>query len=270
MYKSMMSAVIMVFILAIFSANVIAEVSHVSINSRQFELNEQPKLKLNLIAKKVEITDLAFHIKHIEAGEPVTQVLVLHSINDYLLQVIGTQVVTDPKATLLVLQLKEGQWLMLDELSIFDSPYSLNKTDFAHPVAPASALQRQSIQNVASSKTKVVNQPPVSKTEVSSNNQPTSPQMMPKVPDNCVIKKSSTDTLWKIASRYAEAWNTNVYGAMLAIFEANMLAFSNQRIHILKAEATLVCPSQAVLAEYADKKTDKKVFEIIEAKHKAR
>ena len=49
-----------------------------------------------------------------------------------------------------------------------------------------------------------------------------------------------------------------------------MLAFSQQKIHLLLKDAVLVCPSTEVLAQYDNKAVDKRVFEVIEAKHAAK
>lgn len=85
-----------------------------------------------------------------------------------------------------------------------------------------------------------------------------------------MIERDNSDTLWRIAYGYKDQWHTSVYGAMLAIFEANLPAFSKQKIHLLLKDVPLRCPSTAILMEYNNKEVDKRVFEVIETKHAAK
>ncbi|NSM23073.1 hypothetical protein HT094_01265 [Shewanella sp. ZOR0012] len=73
------------------------------------------------------------------------------------------------------------------------------------------------------------------------------------------------ETLWRISNRYAVEWQVSVYGAMLAIHDANPKAFSKNRINALKKDATLYCPSTEILARYPDAKAAKASFEDREA-----
>ncbi|MFB2681408.1 FimV/HubP family polar landmark protein [Shewanella mangrovisoli] len=73
------------------------------------------------------------------------------------------------------------------------------------------------------------------------------------------------ETLWRIANRYAPEWKVNVYGAMLAIHDANPKAFSKNRINALKKDATLYCPSAEILSRYPDAQAARTSFEDREA-----
>lgn len=73
------------------------------------------------------------------------------------------------------------------------------------------------------------------------------------------------ETLWRIANRYALEWQVSVYGAMLAIHDANPKAFAKNRINALKKDATLTCPSAEILARYPDAQAAKASFEDREA-----
>lgn len=73
------------------------------------------------------------------------------------------------------------------------------------------------------------------------------------------------ETLWRIANRYAPEWKVSVYGAMLAIHDANPKAFSKSRINALKKDATLYCPSAEILARYPEAQAAKTSFEDREA-----
>ncbi|MEE1980149.1 FimV/HubP family polar landmark protein [Shewanella xiamenensis] len=73
------------------------------------------------------------------------------------------------------------------------------------------------------------------------------------------------ETLWRIANRYALEWQVSVYGAMLAIHDANPKAFAKNRINALKKDATLTCPSAEILARYPNAQGAKASFEDREA-----
>ncbi|PSS73873.1 hypothetical protein AYI88_04115 [Shewanella algae] len=77
----------------------------------------------------------------------------------------------------------------------------------------------------------------------------------------CMLDFDGTETLWRVASRYAENSHTHVYGAMLAIFDANPKAFSRGDIRNLRSDAKLHCPSSSLLQSYGDKTAAKEKFE---------
>ncbi|GAB1143554.1 MAG: FimV/HubP family polar landmark protein [Shewanella algae] len=77
----------------------------------------------------------------------------------------------------------------------------------------------------------------------------------------CMLDFDGTETLWRVASRYAESSHTHVYGAMLAIFDANPKAFSRGNIRNLRSDAKLYCPSSSLLESYGDKTAAKEKFE---------
>lgn len=77
----------------------------------------------------------------------------------------------------------------------------------------------------------------------------------------CVLQYGGNDTLWRVAKRYTEQWQVSVYGAMLAIYEANPKAFAKNNINTLKATARLSCPSATIVAQYLDAKNAKALFE---------
>lgn len=73
------------------------------------------------------------------------------------------------------------------------------------------------------------------------------PEAASSADNNVVIAASSggctldyhNETLWRISNRYAVEWQVSVYGAMLAIHDANPKAFFKNRINALKKDATL-------------------------------
>ncbi|AUD58930.1 fimbrial protein FimV [Shewanella sp. Pdp11] len=86
-----------------------------------------------------------------------------------------------------------------------------------------------------------------------------------QTPEHCQLTYLAGETLWRIANRYANDWDVSVYVAMLAIYEANPAAFSKNKINALKSNAALSCPSQMILAQYANAKEAQAMFEAKEA-----
>lgn len=250
------------------SANVSSsDIGHISINSRQFELNEPPRFKVNIVASNTAAIDKLLFTIESPGQMPIT--LKKQTINQYLL-LLSSPLIVQSKQAQLVVQSSQGEsGQEISRLSIFDAPYSIKSANMQKSELNAGSLKTTSMTTSRQARAKVQTAKQQATTQVVSRKSPTSstPSM---VNDNCIIERDNSDTLWKIANRYADGWGTNVYGAMLAIFEANMLAFSKQRIHLLLKDVPLRCPSNAILAEYHDKTADKKVFEVIEAKHASR
>lgn len=86
-----------------------------------------------------------------------------------------------------------------------------------------------------------------------------------QTPENCQLTYLAGETLWRIANRYANDWDVSVYGAMLAIYEANSAAFSKNKINALKSNAALSCPSKMILAQHSNAKEAQAMFEAKEA-----
>lgn len=251
---------LLVFVL-IYSQVLSAQVSHISINSRQFELGQPPVLKVNFIDKHLDLSLYQFAIKQTQDQNTIMQVLLAEVINAYLLHVQGDKAVIDSGAELVVSKLQNDHWTPIMALALFDAPIS-HRSAALIPAGIVPVMGDKITEIPINSNTSTIVSS-VKPTEV--NMQKTQPY----IEDNCTIKRSNADTLWKIANRYKDQWNTNVYGAMLAIFEANLIAFSKQRIHLLLKDVPLICPTNTILAEYEDKSADRRVFEVIEAKHQA-
>ncbi|MGE6435616.1 FimV/HubP family polar landmark protein [Shewanella baltica] len=100
--------------------------------------------------------------------------------------------------------------------------------------------------------------------ELKANAVETSPTAS-QTPEHCQLTYLAGETLWRIANRYANDWDVSVYGAMLAIYEANPAAFSKNKINALKSNAALSCPSKMILAQHANAKEAQAMFEAKEA-----
>lgn len=100
--------------------------------------------------------------------------------------------------------------------------------------------------------------------ELKANAVETSPTAS-QIPEHCQLTYLAGETLWRIANRYANDWDVSVYGAMLAIYEANPAAFSKNKINALKSNAALSCPSKMILAQHSNAKEAQAMFEAKEA-----
>jgi FimV-like protein len=270
MRKGLIEVIILVFGVLGYIATPMAQVNHVSINSRQFELNNVPQLKINIVAQNDDASRLRFYIRQLDEnfdGNKVQQQkLAVQSINRFLLQLKGTDIVSDSNAQLIVTEDTAVGAVTLAVMALFDAPYTVNSATLISNI-DTSQVSR-SAKNTTSAKTSKSRQDSRAPLLADSQSAPSKSESSQQTV--CLIERDNSDTLWRIANRYKEQWHTSVYGAMLAIFEANLMAFSKQKIHLLLKDVPLNCPSTTILTEYNNKAVDKKVFEVIEAKHAAK
>ncbi|WP_350431984.1 FimV/HubP family polar landmark protein [Shewanella sp. H8] len=269
MRKGLIEAIILAFGLLGYVTTAMAQVNHVSINSRQFELNSVPQMKVNVVAQIDDVSRLGFYVRQLDNGKFKQQKLSVQMINRFLLQLDGTDIIRDKNAQLIITQATPSKAVILVVVAVFDAPYSFKSANLtAHTNnQQSSAVAENPVKklSVISQKNKQTSQPSSTTVTQAIASVDGATQQV-----DCLIERDNSDTLWRIANRYKEQWHTSVYGAMLAIFEANLSAFSKQRIHLLLKDVPLHCPSTAILSEYNNKGVDRKVFEVIEAKHAAK
>ncbi|WP_285163464.1 FimV/HubP family polar landmark protein [Shewanella goraebulensis] len=273
MSKGIINRAVLALSLFLFSFVAQAALSHISINSRQFDVGQHPKIKLNIVAGKNDLSRISLHLRQKNGSEEVVEELMVQSISGYMLFAIGVDDVRDPNAKLIVNEYKGNSWRQYAVLSVFDAPFikvtdkTEVKIDSRHQlkkVAPIPNTGGKAQQTTAVEKT-----PNSSSVSASSASSTLSTQTLstPIVNEGCTIERDRSDTLWRIASRYHKQWQTNVYGAMLAIYDANPKAFSKQKIHLIRQDVTLMCPSQSQLNQYVNKIDDKAKFEGLEQQH---
>ncbi|NMH65202.1 hypothetical protein [Shewanella salipaludis] len=190
-----------------------AQVSHLSLNQRQFELGGYPKLRLNLVAEPRDLSRLEFLLRQGEAQER----LMVQPLGRFMLQLFGVEDVTSAAAQLVVRQYRGDSWHEIASLALFDASGS------SHSPGGASTGEA------------------------------------------CRLEVDVGDTLWRIARRYTGPWHTHVYGAMLAIYEANRQAFVGQKIDALRRDASLICPGKDSLAAQGDEAGARLRFEALQA-----
>ncbi|MBB1440387.1 hypothetical protein H5202_17240 [Shewanella sp. SG41-4] len=270
MRKGLIEVIIFVFGLLGYIATSMAQVNHVSINSRQFELNNLPQLKINIVAQNDDASRLGFYIRQLDDSldgrNVLQQKLTVQGINRFLLQLSGTDIINDSNAQLIITENTATGAVTLAVIALFDAPYSVNSATLTSNVGNPRVSP---VANITSARVSKSRQDDSRLAPASSvpERQPAPSPIETSQQARCLIERDNSDTLWRIANRYKDQWHTSVYGAMLAIFEANLLAFSKQRIHLLLKDVALNCPSTAILTEYNNKAVDKKVFEAVEAKH---
>ncbi|WP_368881114.1 FimV/HubP family polar landmark protein [Shewanella algae] len=136
-------------------------------------------------------------------------------------------------------------------------------TAVSSKVVQSSAVQAQRVKEVAGqpqSEPQSLGVPSASQAVAAPGRQVKALPIASREP-GCMLDFDGTETLWRVASRYAENSHTHVYGAMLAIFDANPKAFSRGDIRNLRSDAKLHCPSSSLLESYGDKTAAKEKFE---------
>lgn len=138
------------------------------------------------------------------------------------------------------------------------------ETVMSEPVAVKTTPAETVVPETVMSKIVATETVKTTNSELKANATETSPTAS-QTPEHCQLTYLAGETLWRIANRYANDWDVSVYGAMLAIYEANPAAFSKNKINALKSNAALSCPSKMILAQHANAKEAQAMFEAKEA-----
>ncbi|QSX36866.1 FimV/HubP family polar landmark protein [Shewanella sedimentimangrovi] len=258
-----------------------AKLSHVSINKSQFTLGEHPRLRVNIIAERNDLSRLEFVVQQGESEEK----LMVQPLNSFMLLLTGVEEVRDPNARLLVREYVVDQWHEYRWFPLFAGA-SGKLTENAVP-ARASELREKGTQaSVAAAMPRGAQAPvqiqeaPVKTQEASVETEeaPTKTELAPQVEiaaaiaeptvdlanrsaaNECEVERQAGDTLWRIANRNAAKWQVDVYSAMLALFDANPGAFTRNKINGLKKDARLECPGTELLGRYPDPKVASRVY----------
>lgn len=271
------------------SASSMAQVSHVSINSMMFELGTYPKMRLNVITENQDITRLEFVLRQSGSEEK----LMAQELNRFLVLLTGVEDVKDPKAQLVVREYRVDRWYEVKNIPLFAEPAavankstSVTSATISQGVKSADLSSKVMLNKVDIVTTEPMASPAVSPSNLTPMTESIDPESIvttgftfskdepapvsndqPKMVSTkeCSLNYVSSETLWRIANRYASEWNVSVYGAMLAIYDANPKAFSKNKINALRGDVTLYCPSTSLLAQYPDAKEAKAIFEAKQA-----
>ncbi|WP_144212288.1 FimV/HubP family polar landmark protein [Shewanella donghaensis] len=272
MSKGLFSKAGLAISLFLFSFVAQAALSHLSINSRQFELGQHPKFKLNIVAGKNDLSRISFHVRQHVGDKEVLEELMVQPVNGFMLYAIGVDDVKDPNAKLIVSHYKGNNWQQFSVIPVFDAPFI--KTNSKTEININTSNQPKKVAPMPQVKSSQKNQLAVTAPKPSKPQAQVLPATMvsssaSELGASCIIERNSTETLWRIASRYAKPWETNVYAVMLAIFEANPQAFSKQKIYLIRQDIQLVCPTVNQLNQYLSKAEDKLAFEALDRKQRS-
>ncbi|MGS0682727.1 FimV/HubP family polar landmark protein [Shewanella sp. 125m-7] len=218
-----------------------AQVSHVSINERQFELGQHPNLMLNIVSSHSNLKKVQFSIRQANGEER----LISKPLTRFKVQVTGIDDVVDKEAVLVIKEYRVNRWYQVKVINLFDVNRAQAEMDSDY-IASRSAMVDLGTQDQVAA---VANGIRVSGAEV----------IVSRL-DDCQIEFDGKESLWRIGNRQAKRWGISPYGAILAIFERNPKAFNQQSINGLKARAKLACPSMATLEKYTDAKGAEKQF----------
>lgn len=275
----------------------VAEVAHVSINLRMFDVGKLPLLKINIVSN-ISDTDRLQFIMHQAGGD---ERLMVSRINDFMLLVQGVDEVTDKQAVLQVKEYRDNYWfdvaalpLFIDSVPVGSPPdnkklalYKQQTTVPLHSsganvakataeVQPAAKVVKPLTASVTTATpmpapvllaaavpatSETANVPTAMPVVALATNTASVPSGNSSVDQACTLEYNGEQTLWRLASRYSKEWQTNVYAAALGIFESNPKAFAKGKPSGLKRDAILHCPNIEALAQYGDKSSAEKKFD---------
>ncbi|MCL1107190.1 hypothetical protein [Shewanella algicola] len=89
MYKRLIMLLFVVGGMFVSVIHAFAQVSHVSINSRQFDVGQQALLKMNIVVQNDDGSQLNFYTRQQIEGEMQQQKLLVQPINRFLVQLSG-------------------------------------------------------------------------------------------------------------------------------------------------------------------------------------
>lgn len=260
------------FAASVFTQPAVADVSHIGIEAMDFEAGELPKLNVNMVTDHNDLSLLTFYIRQKYENTIVLEKLIVddHKQNTFILR--GEEKIIDPNSSLIVSEYRSGKWQQYSPVSLFKG--DLGKQTASHqadkPVAiktmKSSTAYKQRHQNVVAqpqAKPESRYSSSIASTSSSTSNRYSSSADASQ--SDCIINKSVEDTLWNLGLSNAKQWGTNVFGAMIAIYETNPDAFIDHNIQKLKADSKLNCPSGEILAQFQSPNQDKLSFDALVA-----
>ncbi|MCL1142084.1 FimV/HubP family polar landmark protein [Shewanella gaetbuli] len=230
-------------VVGIVSQQAVANVSHIGIEAMGFEAGELPKLNVNVVSDHNDLSLLTFYIRQKYKNTIVLEKLIVenHKQNTFILR--GEERIMDPNSALIVSEYRDGKWQQYSPVRLFNRSAQFKSetadnyyTDGSQPVA-IKTLKSSDEYKQRYQATATINH------------------------THCRINKTTQDTLWKVAADNATQWGTNVFGAMIAIYETNPQAFMGNNIQKLRADSPLDCPSGETLAQYQNLNEDKQTFD---------
>ncbi|GGP41513.1 FimV/HubP family polar landmark protein [Shewanella saliphila] len=231
---------------------VVAEVSHISIDTAAFERGKLPTLTVNVVTEHHDLSRLTFYLRQIYQDNIVLEKLDVERQGNDVFLLNGKEQLRDPDAALIVSEFRNAKWQQYSPVPLFSPvlqvsnhhPVAIKKMKLPSSSIPASTTTATTTNTVS----RVVDSTPVlAQTQ--------------ELLEGCNILKQPDDSLWKIAVRYRKQWNSNIYGAMLALYESNPQAFYQGNISMLQLDSSLRCPPADILVKYQNVKADRVTFD---------
>ena len=167
-----------------------------------------------------------------------------HRQNTFVLR--GEEKIIDPDSSLIVSEYRDGKWQQYSPISLFNN--DMNKISASTQVNKPVAIKTMKSSDAYKQRYQAVAKDSLAKPEYSYGRSSTTASTITKstaysapATSGCMIDKTSADTLWAVASNHAKSWGTNVFGAMVAIYQTNPNAFINHNIKKLKSDSNTLC-----------------------------
>jgi FimV-like protein len=236
-------------------STVIAQVSHISIDTIPFESGQSPQFTVNVITDHHDLSRLTFYLRQIYQDNIVLEKLEVEQRDRDVFVLSGTEKIRDKDAALIVSEYRNAKWLQYSPVPLFSQ-----------------AIVQSQYQPVAIKTMKSASVLPTSMLTPISRKASVIPQVVTtqKNLNDCQINQLPNDTLWKIAVRYRKQWNSNIYGAMLALYQTNPSAFYQDKISLLQLGHSLSCPSMETLSRYQNVAVDRISFDNLVASQRGK
>lgn len=258
------------FAASVFTQPAVADVSHIGIEAMDFEAGELPKLNVNVVSDHNDLSLLTFYIRQKYENTIVLEKLIVddHKQNTFILR--GEEKIIDPNSSLIVSEYRDGKWQQYSPVSLFKDNVDLRSASQQADKPVAIKTMKSSntyIQRYQAEAAGTQAQSDYSAKAVAVSASSAAYQSLPANDSQyrCVINQIAGDTLWNLGLSNAKQWGTNVFGAMIAIYETNPDAFIDHNIQKLKADSKLNCPSGEILAQFQSPNQDKLSFDALVA-----
>lgn len=212
-----------------------AEVDYVSLNEIESAERQPLFLRINLVEKGRSLP-LRFTL----ASEGVETEMAYHRLNDFMVR-LASQRHVQGQATVYIYQFDGKEWARVASV------------DVSNDLKPRNNVQQAPTQIAASPATD-------HHAQSQKDNPEKKDTAVQQINDDCMLSRTPKETLWSIASRYKAQWKTDVFSAMLAIFQSNPTKFNNGHINQLIDGVQLVCPQRKTLEMMGDKEAMRTEF----------
>lgn len=214
----------------LFCVPALAGIKHISMHDVSSVDIKMLSVKFNLVGEDKSKSRLLVTLSNKQKEE----VIIKHKrINHFMLEALVDPRLDLENARINVYESKSGNW---------DKIFS---TEFSQSIHNETAQIQASKSQAASSET-TFSQVRSIQSAKQPTNQPVKLAASEPVSD-CYLRFDENESLWNMAKRYKNEWETSIYGAALAIYKTNLGQFKNQNINGLFNGKKLTCPSENLI-----------------------